>query len=58
MDKFIYVFTKEAFDKLITDGYTLLKADNENLIFVFENSGSLKFGLTDDEFVFSSTLTF
>lgn len=58
MDKFIYVFTKEAFDKLSKIGYRILKADENNSIYVFENKRELSFDLPDDKFLYSNTLTF
>ncbi len=59
--KFIYVFEQAAVDKLLAGGYTLLKSDDRNLIYVFENPGDitkLKFDLSDFEFAYSDTLTF
>lgn len=60
-DKFIYVFTKEAFDKLSLLGYRALKIDDVNQIFVFENSkdkGAINFDLCDFDFLLSNILTF
>ena len=37
MGKFIYVFTKEAMKDLKKKGYTLLKTDEKNQIWVFSN---------------------
>lgn len=58
VNKFIYVFTKDAFDKLSESGYQLLKADKINSIYVFENKQNVKFALADKEYLFSDTLTF
>lgn len=58
MDRFIYVFTKESFEKLSSCGYVLLKADEKNYIYVFENKCDEKFSMTGVEFVLSNTLTF
>ena len=56
--KFIYVFKSDDRDKLIAMGYTLLKEDNSNSIYVFETCDKLDFGLEDMDFVYSDTLTF
>ena len=37
MPKFIYVFSAQDRDTLLSNGYSLLKADYEKKIFVFEN---------------------
>ena len=37
MGKFIYVFTKEAMKDMKKKGYTLLKTDEKNQIWVFSN---------------------
>jgi hypothetical protein len=55
--KFIYVFTKDAADKLAANGYKLLKADEKNSVFTFENKSEIKFSL-DVSYIFSDTLTF
>ncbi|MCQ2052336.1 MAG: hypothetical protein MJZ03_00100 [archaeon] len=56
---FIYVFSIEDRDKLLAKNYTLLKSDESNGIFIFENSNQLTFGETDiEKYVFSDTLTF
>lgn len=58
MYKFIYVFTKIAFDNLISKGYSAVKCDDENSIYVLENKSELSFDLGDEEYVFSNMLTF
>lgn len=58
MDKFIYVFTKESFNKLSKIGFRILKADENNSIYVFENKQELSFELSNDKFLCSNTLTF
>lgn len=58
MGKFIYVFTKKAFEALMSAGYTLLKSDKKNCIFVFENRNDLNFDLLGSDYVISNTLTF
>ena len=59
--KFIYVFNQDARDKLLSAHYRLLKADEQQNIFVFENTGIHSFAAksTDDfSFILSDTLTF
>lgn len=38
MYKFIYVFTKETSDELVTQGFNLVKSDKKNKVYVFENN--------------------
>ena len=59
--KFIYVFNMDARDKLLSENYRLLKADEQQSIFVFENKKERTFSAnTADDFTFvlSDTLTF
>lgn len=59
--KFIYVFDTNARDKLVAENYQLLKADENQNIFVFENKSTLSFSENctgDFAFVLSDTLTF
>lgn len=59
--KFIYVFDTDARDKLLSANYQLLKADEQQNIFVFENKETHTFAAGDAEdftFVLSDTLTF
>lgn len=58
MYKFIYVFTKETSDALIAQGFNLVKSDEKNNVYVFENNPTLKFAFSKKDFVFSNTLTF
>lgn len=58
MDKFIYVFNSEARDALIRKGFKMLKEDNLNNIFVFENNSKLNFEGCDVSYILSNTLTF
>lgn len=55
---FVYVFSKEARDKLLSKGYRLLKADEDNDTFVFENDASMRFSLDGISVIKSNTLTF
>lgn len=57
MSKFIYVFCKDAADKLTANGYRLLKTDERNSLFVFENKQDLTFSL-DVSYILSDTITF
>ena len=59
--KFIYVFDTDSRDKLLSANYQLLKADEQQNIFVFENKETHTFAASDAEdfnFVLSDTLTF
>lgn len=59
MMKFIYVFSQDDKEKLITAGYNLLKADTQNDIYTFEANEKLNFALNSlVEFVESDKLTF
>lgn len=56
--KFIYVFDTDARDKLLSENYQLLKADEQQNIFVFENSQEKAMNFSKKDFVFSNILTF
>lgn len=56
--KFIYVFSKDDRDILLKAGFTLLKEDIRNSIYVFDKSNSLTFALTEVSYIESNTLTF
>lgn len=58
MYKFIYVFTKETSDELVTQGFNLVKSDKKNKVYVFENNPKKQFTFSKKDFVFSNTLTF
>ena len=55
---FIYVFSIQDRDTLLSKGYKLLKSDEKNNIYIFANNDQFTFGETDMKFVFSNTLTF
>ena len=58
--KFIYVFDTDARDKLLSANYHLLKSDEQQNIFAFENKETHTFAESDSEdfaFVLSDTLT-
>lgn len=58
MEKFIYVFSKEARDKLLSQGLKLLCSDNDNETYVFENETSLSFSLSGISVIKTNTLMF
>ena len=58
MNKFIYVFSTESRDKLLSAGYKLLKSNNEQDMYVFENKEVHTFSLHNISFALSDTLTF
>lgn len=58
MDSFIYVFTKSDRDRLLSLGFTILKANENTDIYVFVNDGQQKFTVDDMRFALSDTLTF
>lgn len=66
MKQFIYVFSTEDRDKLLGLGFSLLKEDEDNNIFVFvaenvydKSDIALKFDAVDlSEYMESDTLTF
>ena len=58
MSKFIYLFNRDARDKLLSLGFTILKNNEKDNIFVFENSQTMNFSLSNEEFVFSDTISF
>lgn len=58
MCKFIYVFSKEAYNTLIKCGYEAVKTDCEKNIYVFENKDEINFSLSKSEFVLSDIMAF
>ena len=58
MENFIYVFTKNDRDKLLSLGFTMLKSDNDTDTYVFINDEQQKISITDVKFALSNTLTF
>lgn len=58
MEQFLYVFNKEARDRLLAANYTLLKSDEKNETYVFANQMDMTFALADISFIRSNTLTF
>lgn len=58
MGNFIYVFSVDAYKKLIKLQYKVIKSDFEKGVFVFLNEDSQKFSDGDFKFTLSDTLTF
>lgn len=58
MNNFIYVFSKDARDILLTRGYTLLKSDEAREMYVFANEMTKTFSDSEFRFVLSDKLTF
>jgi hypothetical protein len=57
-EKFIYVFSKEARDYLLSNGFKLLKSDERNETYVFNNDPALSFATHGISVIRSNTLTF
>lgn len=55
---FLYVFSKNERDALLSLNYTLIKSDDTKNIYVFENDESLRFDSDKVKAVYSDTLTF
>lgn len=58
MSKFIYVFSEEGKDVLLSRGFELIKANEQKKIYVFLNSERKDFVFARIPYVFSDTLTF
>ena len=58
MPKFVYVFSEKDKEKLLADGYELIKDDAGNGIFIFVSQPNFRYVLGDTSFVESDTLTF
>lgn len=59
--QFIYVFSREAKDKLVNAGFVLLKEDTKNDVYAFKADGTMMFSadwMNDISVVLSDTLTF
>ena len=57
MNNFIYVFSQDDKESLIKKGYTILKEDYLNNVFIFLNRNSFSFDKSI-EYVTSDVLTF
>ena len=58
MNKFIYAFGDKARDVFLSHDYHLLKSDNQNKIYVFENKTEQCITFSNIDFTLSDTLTF
>lgn len=58
MDLFIYVFSDEGRDVLLSRQYELLKSDETKHIYIFVNKVEQKFSCDGVPFVLADTLTF
>lgn len=58
MANFIYVFSKDERDKLLSLNYKMLKADEVKNTYVFLNKEQQNFSADDFKFALSNTLTF
>lgn len=58
MEKFVYVFSKEARDTLLAQGFKLLRSDEDNDTYVFENEVKMEFSLSRFSVIKSNTLMF
>ena len=62
--RFVYVMKKEDKDKMVAMGYSLIKEDKKNNLWVFENKDVTTFASEDEitnagvSFVLSDMLTF
>lgn len=62
--RFVYVMKKEDKDKMVAMGYSLIKEDKKNNLWVFENKDVTTFASEDEitnagiSFVLSDILTF
>lgn len=58
MDKFIYVFSEEDRDLLLKNGYDLVSSNTGTGMYVFVNSGDVKFCLEGIKAATSNVLSF
>lgn len=56
--RFIYVFSEPDKQLLVGLGYRLLKEDNNNSMYIFENNNTLCFSKDEVKFVYSDVLSF
>ncbi|MBQ8135058.1 MAG: hypothetical protein IJ192_11730 [Clostridia bacterium] len=57
-DKFIYVFSREDYEELLSSGMNLIKADESNHVYIFENDKKRKFDMNEMEFVITDVISF
>lgn len=58
LDHFIIVFSEREKQALVELGYVLMKSDERNHIYTFENNGALQFDKTKIYAAYSNILTF
>ena len=62
MENFLYVFSLDLRDYLLSENYSILKNDEKNNVYIFVNKPEAKFSISnnyrDDSVIFSNTLTF
>lgn len=58
MEKFIYVFNKEARDALLAAGFELFKSDDGAGAYCFLNQPDQNFALRNVSYIATSVLTF
>jgi len=59
--RFIYVFSSDDRDKLLSYGFDLIKSDERQQVFIFANRSDFKFSIdiiANTTLVFSDVLTF
>lgn len=57
-ERFIYVFSEEARDRLLAAGYTLLKSDGKNNTYIFDNDPRVAFSFSGIGELKTDTLSF
>ena len=55
---FIHVFSTEDRDALLERGYELIKSDEKNGVYVFNNNDQLKFSDLNIDYVLNNIMTF
>jgi len=56
--RFIYVFDDDAKDKLLSAGFTMMRADSKNHTYVFAVDNRLSFSFEEISYVATDTLTY
>lgn len=57
-EKFVYVFSEKARDGMLAAGYRLIKSDEYNGRYMFENNPELTFSHLNISCIKSNTMTF
>lgn len=57
-EKFVYVFSKEARDRLLKNGMTMIASYEKKDIYIFVNEESMNFALDGVDYLRSNKLTF